>query len=139
MKVIYSIAIFIFSFIFLAQFIPVASYALAATPPVTQPTGGATTSNCNAPASGTNVAVNYSCLPQVKAGSATISVVLNIVFTVIGAISVLIIVLAGFKFITSSGRPEEVAKAKNTIIYAAVGLIVCIFAVTIVSFVAGYI
>jgi hypothetical protein len=47
--------------------------------------------------------------------------------------------LAGFKFITSSGKPEEIAKAKDTIIYAAVGLIVCAAAVTIISFVAGYI
>jgi hypothetical protein len=39
----------------------------------------------------------------------------------------------------SSGKPEELAKAKDSIIYAAVGIVVCILAVTIVSFVAGFI
>jgi hypothetical protein len=101
----------------------------------------AASSKCNIPAStGTaSSGIDYSNLPQVCANQNTLALISNIVFTIIGSVSVLIIVLAGFKFITSSGKPEEVAKAKDTIIYAAVGLIVCVFAVTIVSFIAGYI
>ncbi len=98
----------------------------------------AASSVCSTQSTGTS-GIDYSSLPQVCANHSTIAIILNIVFSVVGAVSVLIIVLAGFKFITSSGKPEEVAKAKDTILYAAIGLIVCVFAVTIVSFVAGYI
>ena len=94
----------------------------------------ASVTNC-----GSSNSIDYSCLPQVAANHTTLALILNIVFSIIGAVSVLIIVISGFKFITSSGKPEEVAKAKDTIIYAAVGLIICVLAVTIVSFVAGYI
>jgi ABC-type Fe3+ transport system permease subunit len=90
---------------------------------------------------GTSTSINANCLPEaIKiANHSTIAIILTIVFAIVGSVATLIIVLAGLKFITSSGKPEEVAKAKDTIIYAAVGLIVCIFAVTIVSFVAGFI
>jgi hypothetical protein len=83
--------------------------------------------------------INISPLPTTPANSDTIATISNIVFSLIGAIAVLMIILAGFKYITSTGKPEELAKAKDTIIYAAVGIVVCISAVTIVSFVAGFI
>jgi len=52
-----------------------------------------------------------------------------------GAVAVFIITLAGFKYVTSGGNPENVAKAKGTIIYAAVGLVVSLIAFSIVTFV----
>jgi cytochrome bd-type quinol oxidase subunit 2 len=98
----------------------------------------AASSNCSVQSTGTS-GIDYSSLPQVCANHETLALILNIFFTIIGSVSVLVIVLAGFKFITSSGKPEEVAKAKDTILYAAIGLVVCVSAVTIVSFVAGFI
>jgi hypothetical protein len=83
--------------------------------------------------------VDISCLPDVQANHSTVAIALNITFTIVGAISVIMIIISGLKFITSSGKPEEIAKAKDTIIYAAVGIVVSILAVTIVSFVAGII
>jgi hypothetical protein len=83
--------------------------------------------------------VNISTLPTTPANSNTIATISNIVFSLIGAIAVLMIILAGFKYITSTGKPEELARAKDTIIYSAVGIVVCVSAVTIVSFVAGFI
>ena len=62
-------------------------------------------------------------------------VILNIVLAVMGAIAVLIIVLAGFRYILSQGNPNEVTTAKNAIIYALVGLVVIIAAFSIVNFV----
>jgi len=121
MKTFKSIIITIFGFLVLS--IPLVSVnAYAACDTTTDP-------NC----------VYTSSLPTTSANSATLAVILNIVFAIIGSISVLIIVIAGLKFITSSGKPEEIAKAKDTIIYAAVGLVVCVSAISIVSFVAGYI
>jgi len=46
-----------------------------------------------------------------------------------------IIVLAGFRYIISQGNPNEVATAKNAIIYSLVGLVVIMFAFAIVNFV----
>ena len=66
----------------------------------------------------------------------------NIVFTIIdvvsfvvGAISVIMIIVGGLRYITSSGESNNVQAAKNTIMYAIVGLIIVIFAQTIVKFV----
>jgi len=77
-------------------------------------------------------------LPQTaKANGAEIQAALAIVFSIVGAISLLIIVIAGFRFIASQGDPQKVAQAKSAIIYASVGLAVSILAVTIVGFVIG--
>ena len=45
------------------------------------------------------------------------------------------IIVAGIKFITSQGEPSNVASAKNTILYAIVGLVIVAFAQIIVKFV----
>lgn len=52
-----------------------------------------------------------------------------------GALSVILVVLGGIKYATSSGDSGNIQSAKNTVIYALVGLIVAIFAQAIVSFV----
>jgi hypothetical protein len=96
---------------------------------------------CNS-ATSTTGCIDSSSLPQssllTNPGSSTISTILALVFSIIGAIAVIIIVLAGFTYITSKGEPEKTAKAKDTILYAVIGLIVAILATTIVGFVAGY-
>jgi hypothetical protein len=74
-------------------------------------------------------------LPNVEAGTNQLQDILNIVFAISGAIAVLIIVLAGFKYITSGSDPGAVSTAKNAIIYALVGLVVIMFAFAIVNFV----
>lgn len=65
----------------------------------------------------------------------TIADVFTIVFGILGALSVLIITIAGLQYIFSSGDPAKTAKAKDTIMYAVIGLVVAIFAVTIINFV----
>ncbi len=59
----------------------------------------------------------------------------TIVFGISGAIALLIIVIAGFQYITSQGNPQAVAKSKNAIIYAGVGLTILLLADAIVAFV----
>ena len=77
---------------------------------------------------------NAAPLPQPSADKGEINKVLTIVFTVVGAISLLIVVLAGFEFVISQGDPQKVGRAKNVIIYAAIGLAISILAVTLVGF-----
>jgi hypothetical protein len=47
------------------------------------------------------------------------------------------VVLAGLKFVTSGDEPQEVAKARNNVIYALVGLAIVVSADVIVTFVIG--
>jgi hypothetical protein len=65
----------------------------------------------------------------------TIATVINILSTVVSVIAIIMIIIGGVKYITSSGDSSNVASAKNTIIYAIVGLIVVAFAQIIVKFV----
>jgi hypothetical protein len=76
-------------------------------------------------------------LPQINPDTNTIETALSFFFALTGAIAFLIIILAGFRFVMSRGEPQSVAKAKNTIIYAALGLVISIAAVAIVRFVVG--
>ena len=80
---------------------------------------------------------NVAPLPHVQPTDATIQTILTIVFTTTGAISVLILTIAGFRYITSRGSPQDVAKSKNAIVYAAIGLLVSISAGAIIKFVVG--
>ncbi|MDB5169978.1 MAG: hypothetical protein JWN82_374 [Candidatus Saccharibacteria bacterium] len=61
--------------------------------------------------------------------------VVNIVAFIGGLAAVIIIVLAGLRFITSGGSSEDVAGARRALIYAAVGLAVLALARTLVVFI----
>jgi hypothetical protein len=84
------------------------------------------------------VNTNYETgLPKIGAGSGQVQDILQIVLTVVGALVVLMLVIAGFRFITAQGNAQEVSKAKSTIVYALIGLVVVMIAQAIVSFVLG--
>lgn len=76
-------------------------------------------------------------LPVVSADNSTFSTALTIIFGIIGALSVLMIVVGGLRLITSQGNPQEASKARGTLIYAIVGLLIAIAAEAIVNFVLG--
>lgn len=68
-------------------------------------------------------------------GNSVLQNIFNLVLVISGAISVLIVVLAGFRMITSRGNPAETSKARNAIVYALIGLMVVMFAFAIVNFI----
>ncbi len=76
-------------------------------------------------------------LPQGQFDTATITSILQVVFGLAGAIALLIITRSGFRYITSQGEPQKIAKEKDSILYAIAGLVICILAFSIVSFVLG--
>ncbi len=76
-------------------------------------------------------------IPKNDVTNSNVNSILQIVFGTMGAIALIIIILAGIRFITSQGNPDNLAKARNTIIFAAVGLAVSLGALTIVTFVVG--
>jgi ABC-type Fe3+ transport system permease subunit len=64
-----------------------------------------------------------------------IGLVVNILSIVVGIVAVVMIIIAGFKYITSSGDASNVQSAKNTILYAIVGLVIVAMAQMITGFV----
>lgn len=74
-------------------------------------------------------------LPDGQFNNNTIPNVLTIFFTIMGAISVLIITIAGLKYTMSMGDPAATKKAKDTILYAVIGLLVAISATAVAQFV----
>jgi len=75
-------------------------------------------------------------IPKVEAGQ-LITNVLNIVYFIIGIVAVVIILIAGFQYITSNGEPEKAKKAMHTILDCVIGIVVVVFAFVITNFVAG--
>lgn len=77
---------------------------------------------------------------EATAGSEATSIVknlINVFLFAIGILSVIMIVHSGLKYTTSRGDAEQIKSAKNTLLYAVVGLIVASLAFTIVNFVIG--
>jgi hypothetical protein len=66
---------------------------------------------------------------------ANIKIVTNTLLFILGAVAVIMIVLGGIKYTISNGDTSQVTSAKNTILYAVIGLIVAILAYAIVNFV----
>ena len=63
--------------------------------------------------------------------------IVNVLLFIIGAVSVVMLIYGGIRYTTSGGNANSVTAAKNTIMYAIIGLIIAIFAFAIVNFVVG--
>lgn len=61
--------------------------------------------------------------------------VVNLFSVVVGVISVIMIIYAGFRYVTSGGDSNNVSGAKNTLIYAIVGLVIVAISQLIVHYV----
>lgn len=61
--------------------------------------------------------------------------IINVIIGVAGMIAVLMIVVSGINYATSSGDPGKAKKAKDTILYCVIGLIVAFLAFSLVNFV----
>ena len=64
-----------------------------------------------------------------------IETVTNVLLFIIGAVSVIMIIIGGIKYVLSNGDASQVTSAKNTILYAVIGLVVALLAYAIVNFV----
>ena len=59
----------------------------------------------------------------------------NVLLFLIGAISVIMLIVGGIRYVVSGGDSTAVQNAKNTILYAIVGVVVAILAYAVVNFV----
>jgi len=66
-----------------------------------------------------------------------VSNITNILLFIVGALSVIMLIVGGFRYVVSGGNASAVTAAKNTILYAIVGLIVAFLAFAVVNFVLG--
>lgn len=82
-------------------------------------------------------AVDVTTLPKPLADQSRIQIIMSTVFIITGAIALLMVTIGGLRYILSHGDPSATAQAKNTILYALIGVVVSIIGVSIVTFVVG--
>jgi hypothetical protein len=75
-------------------------------------------------------------IPEVKAGD-VLANGLHLVYWTVGIVAVVTIIIAGYMYVTSSGDPAAATKAKNMILYSAIGIVVVMLAFVITQFVLG--
>ncbi len=63
--------------------------------------------------------------------------VIGILSLIVGIVAIIIIIMAGLRFITSGANPQDVANARERVIYACVALIIAILAQVFVRFIIG--
>ena len=108
---------------FVALFVPTSASAADSI------TSGGATSGIGAAAPGNGV-------PTTLFGTGSIfNTIVNILLFIIGAISVIMLIYGGIRYTISAGDSGSVTAAKNTILYAIVGLVIAILAYAIVNFV----
>ena len=71
-------------------------------------------------------------------GDGIFRTVANVLLFIIGGVSVIMLIYGGIRYTTSGGNANSVTTAKNTIMYAVIGLIIAILAYAIVNFVMGW-
>lgn len=64
-----------------------------------------------------------------------ITTIITVVIAMLGILAVIVIVIGGIGYMTSSGDTQKVKKAKDTILYGIIGLIIAALAFVIVQFV----
>lgn len=65
----------------------------------------------------------------------TIKNILNAVYLYSGIIATIVIIIGGFFYIKSQGDPAKITTAKNTILYAVIGLVIILSAFAITNFI----
>lgn len=61
----------------------------------------------------------------------------DVMLFIIGAISVIMLIIGGIRYVVSGGEAAAIQSAKNTILYAIVGVVISILAYAVVNFVVG--
>lgn len=108
---------------------PAPAYAVEATTPV-----------CDGTVSITNGAACSKSEQQqttLTGSTGAFTLITNVLLFIIGAISVIMLIIGGIRYTISGGDSTAVTNAKNTILYAIVGIVVALLAYALVNFVVG--
>lgn len=79
--------------------------------------------------------IDPSSLPKGKTTST--ADYLRVAFIVMGSIALLMLVIAGLRYVLSAGNPDKMAESKKMIIYTVVGMIAATLAASIISIIIG--
>lgn len=93
-----------------------------------------TTDICNNNNIAKEIKVSYGCDTSTAKLEDVVQGIINGVLGVLGIVAVVFIIIGGVNYMTSAGDAGKTQKARNTILYAAIGLVVCAFAAVIVNF-----
>lgn len=63
--------------------------------------------------------------------------VTNTILYIVGIIAVIMLIIGGIRYVTSGGDAKKVTDAKNTVLYAIIGLVIAFLAFAIVNFVVS--
>ena len=63
--------------------------------------------------------------------------IINVVIAVLGLVAVIFVIVGAVQYMTSQGDPGKAKKARDTIVYAILGVVLAALAYTIVNFVLG--
>jgi len=61
--------------------------------------------------------------------------IVNVLLFIVGVLSVIMLIIGGLRYVISGGNATAVTAAKNTILYAIIGLIIAFFSYAIINFV----
>ncbi len=75
------------------------------------------------------------CNLKKDAAETTVQNIVSIVIGVMGVAATVFIVRGGIDYMTANGNPDKLKRAKHTILYAAIGLVICILSFAIVNWV----
>ena len=75
------------------------------------------------------------CKNKDEDAGSLIGTIINTLLFLVGTLSVIMIIVSGIFYVTSSGDSSKVARAKNTLLYSVVGLVVAFIAFAIVNWV----
>jgi Type IV secretion system pilin len=112
--------------------VPMASYAAATTCPT-----DATVNVAGGPAAGAQCAQPAAGATNLFGKNGIFITITNLLLFIIGAIAVVMLIIGGIRYVVSSGDQNAVTSAKNTILYAIIGIVVAFLAYAAVNFVTG--
>lgn len=75
------------------------------------------------------------CNLKKDAAETTVQNIVSIVIGVMGVAATVFIVRGGIDYMTANGNPDKLKRAKHTILYATIGLVICILSFAIVNWV----
>lgn len=115
--------------------VPVMAFGVTAATPVI-----ASAASCNNDVSlqnGVDCAKGDDQSSKLFGNGGVFNTITNVLLFIIGAVSVIMLIIGGIRYTVSGGDSSAVTSAKNTILYAIVGIVVALLAYAIVNFVVG--
>ena len=84
---------------------------------------------------GAEVARCDGCPEDLFGNAGVFKQITNTILYIVGIVAVIMLIVGGIRYVVSGGDSKKVTDAKNTVLYAIIGLIIAVLAYAIVNFV----